>query len=110
HSTVHVSDDKVSNPLRDPFDLAVILRHFGQRAGFWEELLARAELHGLRRPLYHLLRHVQRVLETPIPSKIEEAARAGAPGPLTGFVMDWLFRHRLATRRTHNCGAEGRVA
>ena len=110
HSTVHVFNDEVSNPLRDLFDLDLLLRHFGQRPGFWDELLSRAELHGLRRPLYHLLRHVRRVLETPIPPAIEDAARAGAPGPLTGAMMDWLFRHRFTAGAAGNRGVGGRVA
>jgi hypothetical protein len=110
HSTVHVFNDEVSNPFRDLFDLDLLLRHFGQRAGFWDELLARAELHGLRRPVYHLLRHVRRVLETPIPPAIEDAARAGAPRPPTGAVMVWHYRHRFPAGAAGNRGVGGRVA
>jgi hypothetical protein len=97
HSTVHVFNDEVTNPLRDLSDLHLLLCEFGERPGFWDELLARAEMHGLRRPLYHLLRHVRRVLATPVPPAIENAAASGAPGPLTGIVMDRLFQHRFAT-------------
>jgi len=110
HSTVHVFNDEVSNPFRDLSDLHLLLLHFGKRAGFWDELLARAELHGLRRPLYHLLRHARRVLGTPIPLRIQEAAAKGAPGPLTGALMDWMFRHRFTAGPTRQPGAGGRFA
>jgi hypothetical protein len=96
HSTLHVFNDEVSNPFRDLFDLHELLCHFGARPDFWNELLARAELHGLRRPLYYLFRHARRVLATPIPPNIERAAASGAPGPLLNVAMDWLFRHRFA--------------
>jgi hypothetical protein len=110
HSTVHVFNDEVTNPLRDLSDLHLLLCHFAQRPGFWEDLLARAELHGLRRPLYYLLRHVRRVFATPVPAAIEEAAAGGAPGPLTRTVMDWLFEHRFASGSAGNRGPGGRFA
>jgi len=90
--------------------LNLLLRHFGKRPGFWDELLARAELHGLRRPLYHVLRHAQRVLGTPIPPAVVAAAGAGAPGPVTGALMDWLFRHRFTSGPSRHPGPGGRVA
>lgn len=110
HSTVHVFNDEVSHPFRDLSDLHLLLCHFGESAGFWDELLARAELHGLRRPLYYLLRHVRRMLATPIPPATERAAAAGAPGPLTGVVMDWLFRHRFTAGSTRELRASARFA
>src|SRR5438876_7969208 len=41
HSTVHVFNDEVSHPFRDLSDLDLLLRHFGERPDFWDELLAR---------------------------------------------------------------------
>lgn len=110
HSTVHVFNDEVGDPLRDLSDLHVLLLHFGARPEFWDELLARAELHGLRRPLHYLLRHVRRVFETPIPAAVEQAAAAGAPGALTSTVMDWLFRHRFTAGPSRRPTPGARVA
>jgi hypothetical protein len=110
HSAVHVFNDEVSNPLRDLSDLHLLLCHFGERPGFWDELLARAGLHGLRRPLYYLLRHVRRVLNTPIPSTVEQAAAAGAPPKPLGMVMDWLFRHRFSATARRDRGRGARLA
>jgi len=110
HSGVHVFNDEVSDPFRDLTDLHLLLCHFGERPGFWDELLARAEVHGLRRPLYHVLRHVTRVLATPVPSGIIEASAAGAPGPLTGAALDWLFRHRFTAGPSRERSTSARLA
>jgi hypothetical protein len=96
HSAVHLFNDEVGAPLRDLLDLDDLLRHFGATAGFWDELLARARLHGMGRPLYYMLRQAQRVLGTPVPPEIERAAAAFAPGPLVKAVMDRLFAYRFA--------------
>ena len=95
HSAVHLFNDEVGSPLRDLFDLDDLLRDFGARPGFWDELLARARLHGLTRPLYYLLRHTQRVPGTPIPPEVVRAAAAFAPGPVVNALMDWLFAYRF---------------
>ena len=96
HSTVHLFNDDVGKPLRDLLDLDDLLRHFGPRPGFWDELAARARRHGLGRPLYYMLRQRQRVLGRPIPPEIDQAAAAWAPGPILKFAMDWLFAYRFA--------------
>ncbi len=110
HSTVHVFNDEVSNPLRDLSDLHLLLTHFGERPGFWDELVARADLHGLRRPLYYLVRHVTRVLDTPVPPAIQESAVGGAPPKAVGLVMDWMFRHRFSATALRDRGRGARLA
>jgi hypothetical protein len=96
HSTVHLFNDDVGKPLRDLLDLDDLLLHFGSRPGFWDDLVARARLHGLGRPLYHMLRQRQRVLGRGVPPEVEKAAAAWAPGPVLNFVMDRLFASRFA--------------
>ena len=91
HSGVHLFDDEVAMPLRDLFDLHDLLCQFGALPGFWQELRARAQLHGLGRPLYYILRNTRRYLRTPIPPEVEQGAAAYAPGFLLGILMDWLF-------------------
>ena len=93
HSAVHLFNDESDKPLRDLFDVHDLLSQFGVRAGFWDELLERARLHGLSRPLYYALRHASRLLGTPVPRDALE--RADAPGRRTGALMDWLFETRF---------------
>jgi len=96
HSTVHLFNDDVGKPLRDLLDLDDLIAHFGSREGFWDELVARARLHGLGRPLYHMLRQRQRVLGEAVPPAVDKAVAAWAPGPILNFAMDRLFAHRFA--------------
>lgn len=95
HSAYHLFNDEVGKPLRDLFDLHDLFGHFAARAGFWEELIARARLHGLGRPLYYALRHVRRTLGTAIPSDIERAAAGDAPVALLNKLMDGIFDSRF---------------
>lgn len=95
HSAVHLFNDEVGMPLRDLFDLQDLLMDFAQTPGFWAGLLERAELHGLRRVLYHLLRQLQQRLDTPIPQEVVESAAAAAPLAPIRWLMDYLFRRRF---------------
>jgi hypothetical protein len=52
HCAVHLFNEDSAKPLRDLFDAHDLLCHFGKRDEFWDELLERALLHGLSRPLY----------------------------------------------------------
>lgn len=98
HSCVHLFNDEVGMPLRDLFDLHDLLRHFGERPGFWPELLARAERHGLQRPLHYMLRHCAAILGTPVPAEVQSAAaRLGPSWPLRP-LMDALFAQRFRVR------------
>ena len=95
HSAVHLFNDEVGKPLRDLFDLHDLLCHFGAQSGFWDELLRRAELHGLERPLYYTMRETRRLLDTPIPAHVVRAVDAYAPSPLFAPLMNWLFREHF---------------
>jgi hypothetical protein len=92
HSAVHLFNDEVSMPLRDLFDLHDLLLHFGATPGFWDDLLARAKLHGLERVVYHLLRQLRLHLAPPIPPEVMGAAAMAAPAAPVGWLMDSLFR------------------
>lgn len=95
HSAVHLFNDEVGKPLRDLFDLHDLLRYFGAHDGFWDELLRRAHLHGLERPLYYTLRETRRLLGTPWPAHVEKAVAAFAPSPSIAPLMSWLFREHF---------------
>ena len=93
HGAVHLFNDESDKPLRDLFDLHDLLNVFGSRPAFWEELLDRARLHGLSRPLYYALRHASRLLGTQVPPDVLH--RADVPGRSTNALMDWLFETRF---------------
>ncbi len=95
HSAYHLFNDEVGKPLRDLFDLHDLFGHFSARAGFWDELIARARLHGLGRPLYYALRHTQRTLGTEIPPDVEQAAASEAPTAPLNKLMDGIFDSRF---------------
>lgn len=95
HSCVHLINDEVGLPLRDLFDLHDLMQHFGGDAGFWTQLVERARLHGLGRPLYHMLRQARRLLGTPIPQDVLRAVDAWAPPRPLLTLMDWLWLRRF---------------
>ena len=92
HSAVHLfHDGELSNGLRDLVDQADLFQHFGKQAGFWEELVGRARLQGLLRPLFYSLRYTHRLLATELPDSAMRAAADGAPpGPVL-HLMDYLI-------------------
>lgn len=96
HSAVHLfSEGEYHHGLRDLFDLHRLLCHFGADPGFWAALPARARELELARPLCYALRYCTRLLGTPVPAGVLDAARAGAPNPALLALMDALFLRAL---------------
>lgn len=95
HSCVHLINDEVGMPLRDLFDLHDLMVHFGTDAGFWTRLLERARLHGLARPVYHMVRQARRILGTPIPDEVVQAVSSWGPPAVLQPLMDWLWARRF---------------
>ena len=92
HSATHLfHEGELGNGLRDLFDLDSLFRHFGAHEGFWDALVPRAVELGLSRPLYYAVRYTMRLLNTPIPEKVVEAAQAGSPPRTVGAVMDACY-------------------
>jgi hypothetical protein len=91
HSTVHLfHDGEFINGLRDLVDLADLLQEFGRQAGFWGELVNRARLQGMLRPLFYTLRYTSRFLGAEIPVKTLAAAAREAPSGPVLLLMDKL--------------------
>lgn len=81
HSAAHLfHEGELDNGLRDLFDLDALLRDFGRDPAFWAALVPRARVLGLTRPLFHALRYTTRLLGTPVPDGVMQAAAADAPG------------------------------
>lgn len=118
-------NDETRHALRDLCDLDALLRHFGasgaagaagsattqvsihqtsaatdetaqtDNADFWPQLLQRARLHQLTRPLYYGLRYTQLLLGTPVPAHVQQELRAAGPGPALRPLMDALWLRAL---------------
>ena len=92
HSAVHLFfDSDLSNKLRDLVDLDQLLRHFyAQYPDFLAELLARAAVLGLQRPLYYTLRYSHQFLNTPLSNDQWQTLKAIAPPLIIRWLMDLL--------------------
>nr|WP_316639031.1 nucleotidyltransferase family protein [uncultured Roseateles sp.] len=97
HSAAHLfHEGELENGLRDLFDLDGLLRDFGRDAGFWAELVPRAKVLGLARPLYYALRYTSAMLNTPVPPGVLAAsAVAGQPSRLQLALMDACYVRAL---------------
>ncbi len=62
---------------------------------FWQQLLQRARLHQLTRPLYYGLRYTQLLLGTPVPDGLQQELRAAAPAAGLRLLMDALWLRAL---------------
>lgn len=113
HSMTHLlHNEEFSHGLRDLSDLDALLRHFGALPGFWDDLLARAELHQLTRPLYYGLRQVAAVFATPVPVAVSTAMARHAPPAILLPLMDALWQrvlrspHPMANDATAACARQ----
>jgi hypothetical protein len=96
HSAAHAfQDGDFQRVLRDLVDLDALLRHFGARQAFWDDLLSRAEELELTRPLFYALRYTHSVLNTPVPAFVSEQCRKRRPVWPALTIMDKLVDHAL---------------
>jgi len=97
HSACHLfHEGEWHHGLRDLVDLDAMLRAFANSAEFWPQLLARARVLNLGRPLHYALDCCRRWLHTPIP----EHAMGGYPHPPPRWqrpLMRSLFDAGLAS-------------
>lgn len=108
HSMTHLFyNEEFSHGLRDLSDLDRLLRHFAALPAFHADLLERAQLLQLGRPLFYGLRYVQQILGTPLPPELIKAAERWAPPPLLLPLMDALWQAVLRSPhpQTEPCGA-----
>ena len=99
HSAAHAfQDGDLQRGLRDLVDLDDLLRYFAGDTAFWDELLRRAAVLELSRPLYYALHYTHRVLKTPLPEDIRNAYRQFRPMWPASAVMDHLVTNVLRPR------------
>ena len=92
HCATHLfHEGETDRALRDLIDLDGLLSHFAAgEPSFWTALVPRARALDLARPLYYGLRYTQRLLGTPVPAEVLEAAAQAAPALPVRLAMDWL--------------------
>ena len=97
HSATHLfHDGELENGLRDLVDLDALLRHFGKEQAFWDELVERAAILELGRPLYYALQYSTQILQTPVPEVVMKAAKTlGKPSAALSLLIDALFSRAL---------------
>lgn len=67
HAAAHLfADGDLAGGLRNLWDIDRLLRDFGERERFWEQLGERAERHELVKPVGRALRLAERLYETPV--------------------------------------------
>lgn len=80
HCATHLfCDEEFSHAPRDLVDFDGLVREFGQRAAFWEQLVPRARRLDLARPLAYALHWSARIHRTPVPAEVLREARADLP-------------------------------
>jgi Uncharacterised nucleotidyltransferase len=96
HSMTHLfMNDDMTHALRDLSDLDLLLRHFGVREDFWQELPCRARALNLVRPLYYGLRYCPMMFNTPVPDKVVRTVAEHAPSPWLVHLMDAIWTRTL---------------
>ncbi len=99
HAAAHLFyDGDFDRRLRDLYDLDRLLAHFGERPGFWDALVRRADILNLTRPLFYTLRYCAALLGTPVPSSVTERLAPSAPSALALFAMDRLVPRVIMPR------------
>ena len=88
HGAAHLFTEEFISGLRQLAVLHDLLEHFGARDRFWDELLERADRHGLGRILFYLVRYRGRVFGTAVPAEIEAALQAHRPHVAALAIMD----------------------
>jgi hypothetical protein len=112
HSAAHMfQDGELAGSLRDLTDLDDLLRYFGGRDGFWEELVTRARRLGLLRPLFYALHYAQQILDTPVRPAVQVAVKkAGGPPALVLHIMDALVDRALVPTASENASGTAGLA
>jgi hypothetical protein len=105
HAAAHTfHDGELSHSLRDLVDLHALLCHFGTTVNFWEDLLSRARILDLERPLFYTLRYTRRLLGTPVPDPIMAASQDLAPLWPVRMLMDRLVNQTLSAQQASGPG------
>jgi len=97
HAAAHLfQDSDCTDRLRDLVDFDALVRTFAASdAGFWTQLVRRAELHQLGRPLWYSLRFARAWLGTPVPAEARDAIERFHPAPPAAATLCALVTRAL---------------
>ena len=100
HSATHLfQEGEFDHGLRDLVDFDALLRHFGDSAGFWQDLVDRAMELALGRFLYYAIEHARAFLATPVPAPVVAMVdRFRPPRPIRAAMSRLL---RVSLRPDH---------
>ncbi|HSK38973.1 MAG TPA: nucleotidyltransferase family protein, partial [Arenibaculum sp.] len=95
HAAIHLfQNGEIGGELCELLDGHQLLSGFGDRAGFWDDLLTRTRDLGAARPVFYMLRYAEAVFGTAVPAWVW--SRLGVPAsPLAVRVMDGLVPKTL---------------
>lgn len=106
HSATHLfHEGEPDNLLRDLTDLDALLKYFGARDEFWDELTARARQLHLGEPLRLALRYTSRLLDTPVPANVLQKTRALESGGLRQQLQDAMYLRVLLPQHSTTADA-----
>jgi len=92
HSAAHLfHEGEPDNLLRDLSDLDILLRHFGVKTGFWNELAIRAKRLQLEEPLRLAVRYTRHFLDTPFADDVLKTLRVETNGNLRQRFLDTIY-------------------
>lgn len=95
HSAVHLFNEQMDMGLRDLMDLNALLSFFGRSEAFWRDLVARARLHRLERPLFYCLSYAELFYGTPVPASAKAEVDGFGPNRAVRALMDWLVTEAI---------------
>jgi hypothetical protein len=102
HACAHLfQDSDLSDRLRELADIDGLLRAFGKEPRFWLQLEARAETHGMQRPLWYALHYSRLYFDTPMPAGFYDAYAPRLPLR--------LLMSRLINAALPPCDPDGRA-
>jgi len=111
HSATHLfHEGEPDNLLRDLSDLDLLLRQFGEREGFWNELTVRARQLELNESLRLALRYTSRLFDTPVPSDIMQEMHALETGDMRQRLLDAIYSRVLLPQHQSTADALSPVA
>ena len=111
HSATHLfHEGEFGNGLRDLLDLDALLKHFGKDPAFWPELLRRADVLGLQRPLFYALHFATGLLGTPVPQEVLNQARQAAPPRPVLALMEYCYSRALQPQHRSCDSASAQLA
>lgn len=99
HVAAHMFQDGfLDRGLRELSDIDGLLRTFGARAEFWDELVQRAPEMDLQRPLFYALRYASLHLGSSVPQRVLGASQSWRPPSPLLVAMDAVVSKALLPR------------